>query len=190
MIMIALSTFLCTSVVHVFHRVSEQCLVVPKSIKFIFFNILGNCYGILPRNYEDLKTQKAETEQKYAPCNVSYFKFYRQNAIKTGIEKIKKTYSLQSIKHSNYNNNILDSMTEMVIFSEIEYLNYLEKMIREIGDYIGDTRRKIEFKEKMVKIGEDWKLIALILDRTFFFIFLLVTIITLVFISLDIFLNN
>jgi hypothetical protein len=190
MIMIALSTFLCTIVVHVYHRVSEQCLVVPKSIKFIFFNILGKCYGILPRNYEDLITQKAKTEQEYPTYNVNYFKFYRQNAIKSGIEKIKKTYSLQAIKHSNYNNNFNDSMTEMVIFNEIEYLNNLEKMIREIGDYISDTRRKIEFKEKLVKIAEDWKLIALILDRTFFFIFLLVTIITIVFISFDIFLNN
>ena len=186
--MIALSTFLCTIVIHIYHRVSEQCLIVPKFLKFLFFDILGKCYCILPRNFEQSKMLKSEMQRDKSSENLNnFFKFCRQSSIKNGIQKIKNNNDIQSMQLLSGNN---DSITEMIIFNEIENLINLENVVKEIGDYLNDTKKKIEFKEKKMKIAKDWKLISLILDRTFFYIFLLVTIITILIISLDVFNKN
>ena len=56
----------------------------------------------------------------------------------------------------------------------------MELDIKEIRDYLRDTRKKLENREYKTKLASEWKLIALVLDRTFFFIFLFITIITLI----------
>ena len=63
--------------------------------------------------------------------------------------------------------------------SEISNLNNLEQDIKEIRDYLRDTRKKLETKEYKAKIIDEWKLIALVFDRTFFIIYFFITIITL-----------
>ena len=69
---------------------------------------------------------------------------------------------------------------QQTILTEIAYLNNLEHDIKEIRDYLRDTRKKLETKEMKVKLACDWKQIALVLDRTFFFIYLMITIVTLI----------
>lgn len=69
---------------------------------------------------------------------------------------------------------------QQAIISEIAYLNNMEHDIKEIRDYLRDTRKKLESKEIKVKLASDWKQIALVLDRTFFFIYLVITIVTIV----------
>ena len=56
----------------------------------------------------------------------------------------------------------------------------MEHDIKEIRDYLRDTRKKLETKEIKIKLASDWKQIALVLDRTFFFIYLFITIVTLI----------
>ena len=62
------------------------------------------------------------------------------------------------------------------ILTEIAYLNNLERDIKEIRDYLRDTRKKLETKELKAKLANEWKQIALVLDRTFFFVYLVITI--------------
>ncbi len=69
---------------------------------------------------------------------------------------------------------------QQTILTEIAYLNNLEHDIKEIRDYLRDTRKKLESKEMKVKLAQDWKQAALVLDRTFFFIYLFITIFTLI----------
>ncbi len=69
---------------------------------------------------------------------------------------------------------------QQTILTEIAYLNNLEHDIKEIRDYLRDTRKKLESKEMKVKLAQDWKQTALVLDRTFFFIYLFITISTLI----------
>jgi hypothetical protein len=69
---------------------------------------------------------------------------------------------------------------QQTILAEIAYLNNLENDIKEIRDYLRDTRKKLETKELKVKVASDWKQVALVLDRTFFIIYFVITITTLV----------
>ena len=64
---------------------------------------------------------------------------------------------------------------QQTILTEIAYLNNLEHDIKEIRDYLRETRKKLETKELKSKLANEWKQIALVLDRTFFFIYLFIT---------------
>jgi hypothetical protein len=68
---------------------------------------------------------------------------------------------------------------QQIVLWEIAYLNNLEHDVKEIRDYLRDTRKKLETKEQKTNVASDWKRMALVLDRTFFFIYLVITFVTL-----------
>ena len=135
------------------------------------------------------------------------FKNYRENVLKIGFDNLLKTHptitsSCNNVNASNMNISTSSSPTSSInqnlhkqhcccsycayctqqqtILTEIAYLNNLEHDIKEIRDYLRDTRKKLESKELKVKLASDWKQTALVLDRTFFFIYLFITIVTLI----------
>ena len=137
------------------------------------------------------------------------FKNYRENVLKIGFDNLLKTHpaitsSCTNVNASNVflseNSSPASSLNQnnnphkqncccsycayctqqQTILKEIAYLNNLEHDIKEIRDYLRDTRKKLENKELKVKLAQDWKQTALVLDRTFFFIYLFITIVTLV----------
>jgi hypothetical protein len=140
------------------------------------------------------------------------FKTYRENVLKIGFENLLKTHpvatgSCNNVHLSNFNlyssassspsstlnlanrpiNNCQCSYCvycarQQTILAEIAYLNNLENDIKEIRDYLRDTRKKLENKEVKTKLASDWRQVALVLDRTFFYIYLIITFSTLVFI--------
>ena len=133
------------------------------------------------------------------------FKTYRENVLKIGFDNLLKTHpnltaSCNNVFSSNYNvysgsasstpssclnlhkQNCCCSYCaycsqQQTILTEIAYLHNLEHDIKEIRDYLRDTRKKLEARELKVKLASDWKQVALVLDRTFFFIYLFITII-------------
>jgi hypothetical protein len=135
------------------------------------------------------------------------FKTYRENVLKIGFNNLLKTHPALTASCNNVylsNHNVYSSTPsspsscanlhkqncccsycaycsqQQTILTEIAYLNNLEHDIKEIRDYLRDTRKKLETKELKVKLASDWKQIALVLDRTFFFIYLFITIITVI----------
>lgn len=80
-------------------------------------------------------------------------------------------------------------MTSKVCF-ELELLSFKNKLQNlialfvnlEIRDYLRDTRKKLENKEIKLKVASDWKQAALVLDRTFFIIYFIITFSTIGFI--------
>lgn len=136
------------------------------------------------------------------------FKTYRENVLKVGFENLMRTHpalsgSCNNIQSSNFNiysstssspsssvNNNLHKQNcscsycvycaqQKIILTEIAYLNNLEHDIKEIRDYLRDTRKKLESRELKIKLASDWKQIALVLDRTFFYIYFVITCVTL-----------
>lgn len=131
------------------------------------------------------------------------FKTYRENVLKIGFDNLLKTHptltgSCNNVYSShNYSGSASSTPSsclnlhkqncccsycaycsqQQTILTEIAYLNNLEHDIKEIRDYLRDTRKKLEARELKVKLASDWKQVALVLDRTFFFIYLFITII-------------
>lgn len=128
------------------------------------------------------------------------FKTYRENVLKAGFDSyIKSNSSLNGManagpvfdpncRQSNLSLNVCKKncfcsfcsycSQQQAILAELAYLNNLEHDIKEIRDYLRDTRKKLETKELKQKVAGDWKQAALVLDRTFFYIYLIITILT------------
>ncbi len=57
--------------------------------------------------------------------------------------------------------------------------NLIENDIKEIRDYLRHTRKKLETTDAKSKQTNDWKQVALVLDRTLFFIYLIINCVSL-----------
>lgn len=120
------------------------------------------------------------------------FKSYREKMLKIGFENLVRS-------NPNIGNGCLNAgqsaatsdphncpcsfcsycIQQQSILIEISNLNNLERDIKEIRDYLRDTRKKLEQKEYKAKLTSEWRLIALVLDRTFFYIFMVITFVAL-----------
>jgi hypothetical protein len=221
MVMIALSSFLCTIVVHLYFRADTFCKM-PPILKKIFLDWLARIYFMQPpksnqnmaeRNllnsgllHGGKNVQNADKFEKFELLK-ERFKTYRENVLKIGFDNLLKAHPAITSSCTNVHNfNVYSSASsspsssvnqnlhkqhcccsycayctqQQTILTEIAYLNNLEHDIKEIRDYLRDTRKKLENKELKVKLASDWKQTALVLDRTFFFIYLFITIVTLI----------
>ena len=165
--MIALSSFLNTVVVHMYTRADKFC-PMPRVLRVIFLDGLAKVFCVIPK--PEKKTGTLATNAKIerdcvSPLIETRFKTYRDNTLLVGMNN-----STTKTKSAYYKSCLL---------KEIQYFMDLEKSIKEIRDHMLDRRKKIEAQEAKAKIAMEWKYIALCLDRLFFFLFLLVGIITL-----------
>lgn len=87
--------------------------------------------------------------------------------------------------HQNHNHhqqqqieNNLAQQIQQQISASITFMT-VETDLKEIRDFLRTTRKRMEDKEAKAKTVNDWKQVALVLDRTFFFIYLTAIIISL-----------
>ena len=73
---------------------------------------------------------------------------------------------------------ILNHQIQQQISASIAFMT-VETDLKEIRDFLRTTRKRMEDKEAKAKTINDWKQVALVLDRTFFFIYLSAIIISL-----------
>jgi len=74
--------------------------------------------------------------------------------------------------------NTLAQQIQQQISASITFMT-VESDLKEIRDFLRTTRKRMEDKEAKAKTVNDWKQVALVLDRTFFFIYLTAIIISL-----------
>jgi hypothetical protein len=192
MVMIALSVFLCTIVVHIYFRADKFCNV-PKILKFIFLDGLARFYCMIqvPNSYSKkpikyfYSSKIIKNGDKFEKFELlkERFKNYRENMIKVGFESLIAHQNLKLKTCANGNNiNFYCQYHKQQhkILIEMSNLAKMELDIKEIRDYLRDTRKKLENREYKTKLASEWKLIALVLDRTFFIVYFFITIITLI----------
>jgi hypothetical protein len=80
--------------------------------------------------------------------------------------------------HHHIQENTLAQQIQQQISASITFMT-VESDLKEIRDFLRTTRKRMEDKEAKGKTVNDWKQVALVLDRTFFFIYLTAIIISL-----------
>ena len=100
---------------------------------------------------------------------------YRCSAPNSYKRSAKNTNPRQSSRFSTSHDHALfhqhhDRLNQDLNFS----FNIIENDIKEIRDYLRHTRKKIEIRDTRSKNSDDWKQLALILDRLLFFIYFIV----------------
>ena len=84
----------------------------------------------------------------------------------------------QQHSRSFHHENHLAEQIQQQITASIAFMT-VETDLKEIRDFLRTTRKRMEDKEAKAKTVNDWKQVALVLDRTFFFIYLTAIIISL-----------
>ena len=109
------------------------------------------------------------------------FKSFGDKRILTTNEEINDETLENYNEHQNYHQqheSILTQQIQHQITASIAFMT-VETDLKEIRDFLRTTRKRMEDKEAKAKTVNDWKQVALVLDRTFFFIYLTAIIISL-----------
>ncbi|CAF1183814.1 unnamed protein product [Adineta steineri] len=198
--MIATSTFLCTIVVHIYFRGHGP---MPTILRKIFLEWLAPFFLMVPHTnaYQQHAVNGLVPPIK-ATCDGD--KFEKFELLKERFKSVgdKRTVattnddSLETLEMMNDHNyqhqqqqqhhhhhvsqeNSIAQQIQQQISASITFMT-VESDLKEIRDFLRTTRKRMEDKEAKAKTVNDWKQVALVLDRTFFFIYLSAIIICLV----------
>lgn len=80
--------------------------------------------------------------------------------------------------HQQQREHLLTQQIQQQITASIAFMT-VETDLKEIRDFLRTTRKRMEDRESKAKTVNDWKQVALVLDRTFFFLYLTAIIICL-----------
>ena len=84
----------------------------------------------------------------------------------------------QPVQANHHSESSFAQQIQQQISASITFMT-VESDLKEIRDFLRTTRKRMEDKEAKAKTVNDWKQVALVLDRTFFFIYLTAIIISL-----------
>ncbi|CAF0818455.1 unnamed protein product [Didymodactylos carnosus] len=171
MIVVAVTAVCATTVIHIFVR-GDRRQGVPPTIRKIFLHYLARLYCMQPKVPSQSKSSTLSPlllpEQLLLTSHYHEEEFSKKlNLLKQRFQEYQKHKSFNS---HQYQNNNQQSVSEHQIMTQLNLnLTNIENDLKEIRDYLRHMKKKIEDTERSNKIANDWKLVALVLDRTFFF---------------------
>ncbi|CAF0796433.1 unnamed protein product [Rotaria sp. Silwood1] len=192
--MIATSTFLCTIVVHIYFRGNGP---MPIILRKIFLEWLATFFCMVPHTtaHEQHVTHSLVPPIK-ATCDgdkfekfellKERFKSFGDKRISTTnddshneVLEINNDYEHEhEHEHEQQAEDFLTQQIQQQITASLAFMT-VETDLKEIRNFLRATRKRMEDKEAKAKTVNDWKQVALVLDRTFFFIYCIAIIISL-----------
>ncbi|CAF0786011.1 unnamed protein product [Adineta ricciae] len=196
--MIATSTFLCAIVVHIYFRGNGP---MPPMLRRVFLEWLAPLFLMVPHtNIYQQHAVNGLVPPIKATCDGDKFEKFEllKERFKSAGDKRTVTAtnndSLETLEmmndHSSHHHhhhhhhpvsqeNSIAQQIQQQISASITFMT-VESDLKEIRDFLRTTRKRMEDKEAKAKTVNDWKQVALVLDRTFFFIYLTAIIICLI----------
>jgi hypothetical protein len=205
--MIATSTFLCTIVVHIYFRGSGPMPTILRKVLFlyifekrsilflfsykVFLEWLARFFHMVPHTttYQQQPVNGLVSPVK-ATCDGD--KFEKFELLKDRFKSVgdKRLTTTNDDSHDEtveitddnrpyqQRETLFTQHIQQQINASIAFMT-VETDLKEIRDFLRTTRKRMEDKEAKAKTVNDWKQVALVLDRTFFFIYLTAIIISL-----------
>jgi hypothetical protein len=190
--MIATSTFLCTIVVHIYFRGSGP---MPRILRKVFLECLAKFYCMVPHtNTYQQHVVNGLIPPIKATCDGDKFEKFEllkerfksvgdKRLITTNDDINDETGDMINDHHhqqqQQQHEQLLVQQIQQQITASIAFMT-VETDLKEIRDFLRTTRKRMEDKEAKAKAINDWKQVALVLDRTFFFIYLTAIVVSLV----------
>jgi hypothetical protein len=116
--------------------------------------------------------------EKFELLKERFKSFGDKRVITTNDEANDETLEMINDHHQQQREQLLAQQIQQQITASIAFMT-VETDLKEIRDFLRTTRKRMEDKEAKAKTVNDWKQVALVLDRTFFFIYLTAIIISL-----------
>ncbi|CAF1069244.1 unnamed protein product [Rotaria sordida] len=181
MVVVAVTAVLATIVIHIYVR-GDRRQGVPPFIRRFFLQYLARLYcmtpktppnfsGSVPSRYGSplagalLLPEKIFLTPRYHEEEFSK----KLNLLKQRFHEFHRRQQQQQQQQQQQSSLAGNTMANDTIAALSVNLRSIENDLKEIRDYLRHMKKKIEDTDRSNKTADDWKQVALVLDRTFFF---------------------
>ncbi|CAF2081197.1 unnamed protein product [Rotaria magnacalcarata] len=178
MVVVSVTAVLATIVIHIYVR-GDRRQGVPPSIRRLFLQYLAQFYCMAPKPSPNLVCTVASRLGSPVPGalvlpeKIFLTPHYHEEEFSKKLKLLKQRFHdfhRQQQKQQQQQNSVEGTTTTTDTIAALSInLRSIENDLKEIRDYLRHMKQKIEDTDRSNKAADDWKQVALVLDRTFFF---------------------
>jgi hypothetical protein len=177
MVVVSVTAVLATIVIHIYVR-GDRRQGVPPSIRRLFLQYLARLYCMVPKkspNIPGVVSSRYGSPSPGAlliPEHIFLTPYYHEEEFSKKLKLLKQRFhefhrqQQQQQQQGSPGNN---TMANETIAALSVNLRSIENDLKEIRDYLRHMKKKVEDNEQSNRTADEWKQVALVLDRTFFF---------------------
>jgi hypothetical protein len=171
MVVVAVTAVLATIVIHIYVR-GDRRQGIPPLIRRIFIQYLASFYCMVPKKHTSLPST---VSSRYGPPSPGALLLPEQIFLTPHYheEEFSKKLKLLKQRFHEFHRQQQDltgdnSITNETMSALSLNLRSIENDLKEVRDYLRHMKKKVENTDQSNKNADDWKQVALVLDRTFF----------------------
>jgi hypothetical protein len=172
MVVVAVTAVLATIVIHIYVRGDRRQGISP-SIRRFFLQYLAGLYCMAPKKATSLPST---VSSRYGPPSpgalllpeqIFLTPHYHEEEFSKKLKLLKQRF--QEFHRQQQHDSIGEYSITNETMSELSLsLRSIENDLKEVRDYLRHMKKKIENTDQSNKNADEWKQVALVLDRTFF----------------------
>lgn len=188
MVVVSVTGVLATTVIHIYVR-GDRRQSVPPTVRRLFIDTLAPIYCMMPKtNHSALlrlwsvRFKSGNDASSFAlPEKIFLTPEYREEEFSKKLKLLKQRFDdfHRQQKHQQSMND-QHRMCNVTMNALAMNLRSIENDLKEVRDYLRHMNKKVENRDRSEKNASDWKQVALVLDRTFFFAYCLWFVISLI----------
>ncbi len=175
MVVVSVTGVLATIVIHIYVR-GDRRQGVPPSIRRFFLQYLARLYCMASKPPPLIP---GNVSSRYGPPSPGALLLPEQIFLTPHYHEEEFSKKLKLLKqrfhefHRQQQQGLINdnSITNETMSTLSLNLRSIENDLKEIRDYLRHMKKKVERTDQSNKNADDWKQVALVLDRTFFFIY-------------------
>ena len=181
MVVVSVTAVLATIVIHIYIR-GDRRQGVPPFIRRLFLQSLARLYCMAPKKSPNtpgaISTRYGSPtpgalllpEQIFLTPHYHEEEFSKKlKLLKQRFQEFHRQQQQQQQQQKKHNSPGSNAMTNETIAALSVNLRSIENDLKEIRDYLRHMKKKMEDNAQSSKTADEWKQVALVLDRTFFF---------------------
>ena len=179
MVVISVTAVLATTVIHIYVR-GDRRHGIPLFVRRIFLQYLARLYCMTPKT---LTTLSDAVSSRYGPPSpgalvlsehIFLTRHFHEEEFSKKLKLLKQRFHefhRQQQQQQQQKQDVPDetSLTNETMSALSLNLRSIENDLKEVRDYLRHMKKKIENRDQSNRNSDDWKQVALVLDRTFFF---------------------
>ena len=172
MVVVAVTAVLATIVIHIYIRGDRRQGISP-TIRRIFLRYLGRLYRMAPKatipsgRKGSSRYKAGSPNAVLLPEQIFLTPHYHEEEFSKKLKLLKQRFQ-EFHRHQQRTQPDDPSLSSETMSALSVNLRSIENDLKEVRDYLRHMRKKVENSDRSNKNADDWKQVALVLDRTFF----------------------
>jgi hypothetical protein len=173
MVVVAVTAVLATIVIHIYVR-GDRRQGIPPYVRRIFLQYLARLYCMAPKKPTPIPSTVSSRYGSPSPGalllpeQIFLTPHYHEEEFSKKLKLLKQRFH-EFHRQQQQGEPGDNTMTNDTLSALSVNLRSIENDLKEVRDYLRHMKKKVEHTDRSNKNADDWKQVALILDRTFFF---------------------